>query len=76
MRVPGASGAETSMNGVQNLKEEKGGEWGAGRRSCRAVGEEGKQNQTKPYSKNKTKTQKHRNINTHLRQSKLQVAAI
>lgn len=34
-RVPGASGAETLKNGIQNRKAEKGREWGSGRRSSR-----------------------------------------
>lgn len=66
------------MNGVQDGKKEKGGNGDlAGSQLFsqieRWVKKEGKKNKKQKTS---LKKQKHRNINTHLRQSKLQVAAI
>lgn len=74
MRVPGASGAETNTNGVSKSKGREGrrmGVWQA----------EQPLSQIERWVKKEktilqTQKPKHKNINTYLRQSKLQVAAI
>lgn len=64
------------MNGVQDGKKEKGGNGDLAGSQLFSQIERWVKKEGKKKNKTSLKKQKHRNINTHLRQSKLQVAAI